>query len=379
MGIHVQDEKTLVVELEYPTPYLLELMASPQFFPAPSHIAKSDPEWATKPGIVCNGPYTLEKWRMNSELLLSKNTAYWDKSHVYIDNIEIYVMPHSATVLSMYQLGELDWVGSPFMRVSHDISYKLLTELHEDALVYWLAFNTEKPILNHPKFRKALSYAIDRKSITDNVFYQSATPLMAALPSSMSLKEMPYFQDNNQELAKQYLQEALEELELSLEDLPIIYLGYVADLEIHHRTTQAIQDQWRSVLGITNIQLHPVEYNVYFDDVTIGNYDIGFMGWASHVNDPLFILNSFKNKSELINKTNWENNEFQCLLDISEYSASKKARNCLLSEAESILMDEMPIIPICSMKKRFAKNPKLKGVNISNLQSVDFKSAYFED
>jgi len=379
LGITIPDDQTLIVELEYPAPYFLDLIASPQFLPAPIHYAKKNHNWATTAEIVCNGPYTLKKWHHNSELLLSKNPDYWDQEHVYLDEIEVCIIPNSSTVLSMFEKGQLDWIGSPFIRMSYDISRDLLDQQYEDALVYWIAFNTDKPVLSNQKFRKALAYAINRKSITDNIFSQSATPLMAVLPHSMSLKDEPYFEDANIALAQQYLREALQELSLPIESLPEIQLGYVADLEIHHRTTQAIQDQWRTVLGIKNIVLQPIEYNVYFDNVTYGNYDMGFMGWASHIHDPLFILNSFKNKAELMNKVNWENERFKYLLDASEYAASKTERHHLLSLAEAILIDEMPIIPICSLKKQFAKNPKLRGEHISNLQAVDFKTAYFED
>lgn len=379
LGIHVIDNKTLQVDLEYPAPYFLHLVASPYFFPAPKHVAKEDPDWATQGDLVCNGPFKLVKREHQSEISLSKNPSHWDSDHVYLEEIKIYVVQNSSTALGMFEKGDLDWIGSPFVRISFDISYKTLGHHAEDCLVYWLAVNTEKFPLNNEKLRRALSLAIDRESITENVFYKLAEPLMSVLPHSMSLKKEPYFEDHNSLSAKKLFEEALDELGISLEELPEIELGYVADLEIHHRTTQAIQDQWRKVLGIKNIYLHPVEYNVYFDNVTKGDYEIGFMGWASHVLDPLFILNSFKEQSDPMNKTRWENDEFKSLLNKSNFVLSHLERSNLLIQAETLLMEEMPVVPICSLKKWFAKNPKLKGEKLSRLQCVDFKSAYFEE
>ena len=80
-----------------------------------------------------------------------------------------------------------------------------------------------------------------------------------------------------------------------------------------------------------------------------------------------------------MNKTNWEHPQYQKLLDQSDQTLEKTARKKLLIHAETLLMDEMPIIPICSLKKRFAKNPRLQGEVLSRLQFVDFKSAYFEE
>ena len=94
--------------------------------------------------------------------------------------------------------------------------------------------------------------------------------------------------------------------------------------------------------------------------------------------DALFVLHVFKKKTDLSNRSNWESPKFQQILDRSNHSIGEIDRTNLLLEAEEVLMDEMPIIPMFSTNKRFAKNPKLKGENISYLQFVDFKSAYFE-
>ena len=73
-----------------------------------------------------------------------------------------------------------------------------------------------------------------------------------------------------------------------------------------------------------------------------------------------------------------ENENFKQLLLQSNHSLGELERAKALTEAEKILMDEMPIIPMCSMKKSYAKNPRLQGEKLSYTQFVDFKSAYFE-
>lgn len=376
--IKALDDKTLLVELEYPAPYFLEVVASPFLFPVPKHITEKDPEWAYKSDVVCNGPFKLKEWKKNCSLKLERNIHYWDREHVNLDEVDIYVVQDNRTALNMFKKGLLDWVGSPFFRISYDISFDVLNQELEDTLIYWFAINTEKFPMNNKKLRQALSYAINRSSIVTNVFNYSAKPSMSVLPHTLSLRKEPYFQDNNKMLAKRLFKEALDEMGLSANDLPEIELSFIADSEVASRITQAVQDQWRKVLGIQSICLHSYEYNVYFDQVTKGKYEIGFMGWACVISDPLFILNSFRKKSDMMNKSNWQNSKFMNLLKVSNHAADESERKKLLIQAETILMDEMPIIPICSLNKRFAKNPKLKGEILSPLQSVDFKSAYFE-
>ena len=127
---------------------------------------------------------------------------------------------------------------------------------------------------------------------------------------------------------------------------------------------------------------HPLRgifgWNEYIDSIQQGEYMIAITGAIPPISDPSFVLQIFKNKKDLCNRCNWESEKFQTLLHQSNHVLGKAERSKLLIEAEEVLMEEMPILPICSMNKSYAKNPKLKGEQLSQLQFVDFKSAYFE-
>ncbi|MEM8728190.1 MAG: ABC transporter substrate-binding protein [Chlamydiota bacterium] len=97
VGIMTVDEKTLVVELEYPAQYFLDIVCSPFLYPAPRHIATKDPQWCNKAGAVCNGPFMLSKWIVNSEIRLVKNKRYWDRDHVYLDGLDLLVCQNYQT------------------------------------------------------------------------------------------------------------------------------------------------------------------------------------------------------------------------------------------------------------------------------------------
>ncbi|MBF5059397.1 peptide ABC transporter substrate-binding protein [Candidatus Neptunochlamydia vexilliferae] len=377
LGVKAIDDKTLSVELEYPSPYFLEITTITFLLPIPKHIAEKDPEWLSKPNLVCNGPFKLDSRRHNSKISLLKNPLYWDQEHVYLNGINIFIIPDTLITLNMFEKEQLDWVGSPFFRISYDLSFDILSEKLDDALIYWFFINTEKYPLNNKKLRKALSYAVNRQSIVKSVFNDLGNPEMSALSPPLKLTDRPYFKDNDTQLAQQFFQEALDELGITREELPEIELSYAVGFEIHHRIAQAIQDQWRKVLNIKNVSLRREEWGVYYNRVSEGDYDLGFMGWNPYCLDPYFFIEVFRKKDDMMNKSNWENEAFKRLLDEANHVLDETERATILMEAEKILMDEMPIIPICSLNKRFAKNPKLAGEALSRLQSVDFKSAYF--
>lgn len=378
VGIHVLNDRTLQVELAYPAPYFLEITCSPFLFPAPKHIVTKDPKWCMKPGFVCNGPFKLSKWAIDSEIQLVKNPRYWDKEHVYLDGINLLVCKHDRTALNLFEKGGLDWVGDPFMRIAYDCSHQTLTETAPDGMVYFFVFNNDQYPFDQSKLRKALSYAIDREAIVENVFHDTAQPALTALPYPLRLKNEPYFQDHHTSLAKQLLEEALEEMGETRESLGEIELLYMPEVEFARKICLAIQDQWRKHLDFKVTLRGIFGWNDYIDSIQSGKYMIAITGAIPPISDPSFVLQIFKNKKDLCNRCNWESPQYQALLHQSNQVLSEEDRSKLLIEAEELLMDEMPILPICSMNKSYAKNPKLKGEQLSNLQFVDFKSAYFE-
>lgn len=185
--IRAIDEKTLSVELEYPAPYFLDIVALPCFFPIPKHEIEKDSRWGANENMVCNGAFKIKSWKKGNNIKVIKNPSYWDQNNVHLDAIEISVVEDSRTALLMYEKGNLDWVGSPFMRVSYDVSSDILDCEYEDVLTYWFFVNTEKYPLNNKKLRQALSYAIDRRAIVDNIFQNCGIPATSPLSPPLSL------------------------------------------------------------------------------------------------------------------------------------------------------------------------------------------------
>ncbi len=382
VGIKAVDDKTLVVELEYPDPYFLDLTSCCFYYPIPKHVASKDPEWATRTKLVSNGPFILKNWKKNNFLKLEKNEKYWDRESVFLNGVEVLIITSDLTAFQMFEKGELDWFGEPFDRVSSDFYHflreKQLVHENEGSAIYWLHLNTEKYPLNNKKIRKALAYAIDRESLIGNIFFDFGLPARSILSPPLRVTNASYFKANNTEVAKTLFKEALEEMNLSKEDFPELEFGCVADSELHHRLSQAIQDQWRANLGI-KITIRKDEWHSYYHAVSMGNYSIGFMSWRTNCPNPNYVMEAFENKKDLVNKSFWENKEFQNVVKQARTTLGDIERVNQISKAETILMEEMPVIPLVFLKQMFAKNHKLKGEILTPFPPIDFKSAYFED
>lgn len=383
IGVEVVDEKTLKVELENPTPYFTQLTAFYTYLPVNSKIAKENPDWYKDAGenYTSNGPFKMVTWKHNDQIVLEKNETYWDKDAVKLEKIDMYMINDENTELNMYDNGELDYAGQPLGQLPTDAIQALKDDgsliVKPIAGTYWYKLHTEKEPFNNVNIRKAFAYAIDRKAIVESITKAGQIPAMAAVPPTMFPEnEKGYFEDNNIEKAKEFLAKGMEELGYdSVDDFPSITISYNTN-EAHAKIAQAIQDMWKKNLGV-NVELYNAEWKVYIDKLRQGDYQVGRMGWLGDFNDPINFLELYKELGGN-NDTRWHNQDFANLLEQSQTETDPEKRKQLLKDAEQILMDEMPIIPIYFYTNPWVQKDNLKDVVVSGLGDIQFKWAYFE-
>lgn len=382
VGIWALNDKTLKVELEHPAPYFLSLCACSTYAPIHKEIDLRDPQWCNdvNKNFVNNGPFLIKGWKKGVEIYVEKNPNYWDSNCVKIDGIQILILPDANTQYLLYEKGELHLIGYPLNPLPVDIvgnTYKKGDLQVIDAYgLYWFFVNTEKPPFSNKNFRKAVSYAINRQSIADHVFQLGEEPAMGILNSDLAVSDKPYFEDGNIDLAKEYFDRALTEMGTTLENLPTITLSQRACL-FTSRVSQAVQQQLYANLGL-RVEIDQADWPVHFNRMSKGDYEFGEMGWNSWLKDPIYMLDTFRNRSFATNMSRWEHSTYQGLLRESDNEIDPEKRREYMRQAEEFLMEEMPVIPICFNKLHFMCDKHLKGVYISPLKELDFRYAYFE-
>lgn len=383
VGIHALDEKTLQVELEHPTPYFLEVLTTSSLFPVNCNVDESSPNWANAEGegFVCNGPFRLVRHRIDNEIVVEKNPAYWDAESVKMPGIHISIIKDPSTQLSLFEKNQLEWFGKPLSKLPLDAVEYLRKEdkirFYDTLGLYWFFLNVESFPFNNKKMRQAFSYAINRKAITDFVTEGNEMPAMGVLPHYLASQEEPFFEDHNLSLALDLFQEALDEMGIKKEDLPPITVDY-SDAPVHQRVAETLQEQWNKAFGL-NIVLEKQDWKVHYGKLQNGNYQIGGMAWQSWLRDPIYIMQTFRDKADGVNMSQWESKEYQELLAATEEEIDPVKRKALFNRAEALLMDEMPVIPLYFTTIAYAKSDKLENVYLSELYEVDFRWAYFRE
>lgn len=380
IGVYTPDDNTLVVELEQSTPYFLELVAQTAFLPVNQRIDQEIPHWMQDEShYVSNGPFSLASWKHQDRILLKKNESYWDAPSVHIDFLQMDMLAEE-TAFNLFEKKELDWAGSPLSELPLESlqSLKFQGLLHSQAGLgtAFLRTNVEVPLLSNVNMRKALALAINREAIVTHVTQGGQLPATGLVPEFFHFQMEPYFQDGNVQRAKTLFELALKELAIEKEDLSNLTYLYRTS-ELNHLTAQAIQQQWFEAFGI-RVKLEAVEGKIFFNRVSKQDYQISYGNWIGDFADPINFLEVFKYKGEGSNNTCWENREYISLLDRSAQVPSGEDRLQLLAQAEKILIEEMPIIPLYYMNMLYVSQPHLKDVVLSSGGKVDFKWASME-
>jgi oligopeptide transport system substrate-binding protein len=379
VGIKVLNEKTLEVELENPTPYFLELVSFPGFFPVNQKVDENNPSWAQNAATyVSNGPFRVAQWKHQDHFTLVKNDQYWDAKAVKLSSLELQMLQEE-TELKCFEKQQLDWAGSPLSTLPVD-ALKFLKEenkLHVKELLgtYFFRVNTQTGPLSHPSLRKAFALALNRQALVDHVTQGDQIPATGLLPLSFHVQKQPYFQDGNLVEAKRLFEEAISELKLLPEQLSEISLLYRVS-ERNHLIAQTVQQQWFEAFGV-RVKLESVEGKVYFDRISKQDYQLSAGSWIADFADPINFLEVFKYKTGS-NNTHWENPRYIELLDQSMQAVDPQQRTELFAEAEQILMEGMPIIPVFYYTMLYVNQPYLKDVVLSSMGQIDFKWAYIE-
>ena len=366
VGVKALDDRTLEVVLERPTAYFLELCAFYTYYPVNSALQEEmGSDWANDgETYVGNGAFTLTEWNHDQSVELVKNDYYYNKDVVNLDGIEFYLLDDLNTMWQMYENEEIDIDFD----LPTDVLGQLIAENNaeltnvSELATYYYRFNTTEKPFNNAKVRKALSMAIDRESIVNDVTQGGQIPAYALVCPQVvdgdgDFRENggDYFEENIEE-AKALLAEGLAEEGMDTLDFTILY----NTSESHKKIAEAIQQMWNENLGV-NVTLENTEMKVKLDRESKLDYQVSRSGWVGDYIDPNTFLDLFTSWSSQ-NDTGWTSAAYDELIQKASSEIDKAARMDYLHQAEELLMEEMPIMPIYYYTKGIMTKPYLTGV-----------------
>ncbi len=390
VGVKVIDDNTLEVTLESPVPYFLSLAAFPTYFPVRKDIIEGNEEkWTLKPDTyISNGPFKMSEWKEKESITFVKNENYWDAKNVKLETLEVKLIDDQITYLNAFKSGEIDVIESPPQAEIPTLLDEGTAKIYPYLGTYFYVINVSDKAkdvdpkaaeaLSNPKFRKALSLAIDRQLIVDKVAQGGQAPATSYVPAGILNSIGKEFQKDysskgaNIEEAKKLLEEAGYP---NGEGAPTITFTFNTD-QGHQNIAQAVQDMWKTNLGI-NVELKNEEWAVFQDTRNNFQYSMARHGWIADYNDPMTFLDMWTTGNGQ-NNAGYSNKEYDKLIAQAKVELDDAKRTELLHKAEDILMDESPIIPLYYYTNVLCIDKNVKGTYKSPLGQMEFRDAYVE-
>ena len=378
VGVKALDDLTLVVTLENPTPYFLQLLDHYSMFPLHratiEKFGKAHERgtlW-TRPGnYVGNGPFTLKEWHLFKSIDVVKNPYYWDAKNVSLNGIKFHPIENVTTEERMFRLGQLHKTASiPIDKVQvYKTNKPHLLHTYPYLGNYFYRFNTKLPHLSDKRVRRALAMSIDRKQLTTSVTKGGETPAYTFTPpNTLGYNTKDGFSFDPAK-ARALMSEAGYP---KGEGFPVTQLLYNTS-EGHRKIAVAIQQMWKMHLGI-DIVLSNQDWKVYLDSVNNGNYAIARAGWIGDYVDPNTFLDMWISKGGN-NRTGWSDSRYDDLISKqAPVALDKMERYRIMADAEAILLEDMPVLPIYIYNSKSLVHPSLKGLQPNILDYVLYKN-----
>lgn len=385
VGVMAKDDKTLILTLESPTPYILELLAFFTYMPVRQDIVDAHPEdWTQSPETyIGNGAFVMTAWNHNDSIVLEKNPNYWDIQRIRPDKVTFLMINDANTELAEFENERLDFGDNPPANDFPRLKEMGVLHIDPSLATYGYVFNTKKAPFDNPKVRKAFSLAIDRKAIVETPPTVGQEPaggwVSPGIPDADPTKDFRDVGGDYYDVNKASVEEARQLLtEAGYPDgkgLPEITLLYNTS-EGHKQIAEILQEMWKKNLGV-EVNIANEEWQVFLQDRHDGNYQIARLGWFADYIDPMTFLDMFTTGSGN-NDAGWSNKEYDELIDKAKRTTDSTERMKYLHQAENILMDEMVVLPIYFYVNSYVVRPNLKGYHIDPLGYNYFHEAYKE-
>jgi oligopeptide transport system substrate-binding protein len=337
---------TLTITFPSPRPSFAEMCAYHTLAPVPNHAPASE---------VGSGPYRLLERRVRDRVRVERNPFYWDAEHVTIQTIDFLTVESQFTALNLYLAGEVQYVPNV-----PSLAIPKLLELRPDEFqptpqfaTYFLRFNTTKPPFDQLSARRAYAAAIQAEAMAQSVGGGRAPADGLVPPGVKGWKQAskPGWHVQTDSTA----QSNTSSDTLAWPEVEYLYNSS----ELNRDVAEVLQQQWHQQLG-GRVRLANQEWKTFLASQRGLDYQISRSSWVGDYLDPLTFLEIFHSTSGN-NRTGWKHPVYDQLIEQARLERQPAARLAVLHEAERLLLDQAPIVPLFYENSFELISPRLHG------------------
>lgn len=371
LGVEATDDSTFVVHLTQPCGFLLGLMAFPSFFPLNQKFYEEKGDQfgvGSVDDMLYCGPYTMTDWQAGNQYTFTKNDDYWDADKVETDSVTFKFLQDTQSAMLEFQQGNIDVVKLASEQVD---AYKneegFTTRL--TGYAWRLDFNFEVDKLNNDDLRKAISLAIDRNSLAEDVLKDGSIAAKGFIPEQFAYG--PDGKDYRETAGDLIDTDAKADEAASEYEKAKTALGGDVTIELLYEDSEAckavaenLQQQLQTALPGLTVTMNCKPKKTRLELSTSHQYEVMLTRWGPDYADPQTYLDLFRSTRAGYTGT-YVNDEYNTLLEkafFGEDAADAEKRWADMVEAEKMLVDDCGTIPLYQNGGAMMINPKVSGI-----------------
>ncbi|MYL65356.1 ABC transporter substrate-binding protein [Bacillus hwajinpoensis] len=360
-SVTAKDDYTVEFKLKRPqAPFLKNIAMSPFAIASPDALEKQGDKFGENP--VGTGPFVFDQWNRNDKIVLNKNEEYWMDGYPKLDSVIFRAIPDNSARLNALMAGEIDLMDglNPSDVQQVEDNGDLQTFFRPSMNVGYVGLTTNRGPLKDKLVRQALNHAVDKQALIDSFYAGQAEPAKNPMPPVIGgynddIEGYEYDLDKAKELLKEAGYEDGFEMELWAMPVP---RPYMPDGQ---KVAEVLQKSFAEI-GV-DAEIKSYEWATYLEKARNGEADSFLLGWTGDNGDAdnfLYVLLDQDNIGSN-NYTYYENQELHDLLIEAQSTPDEEERNKLYKEAQEIIHEDAPWIPLVHSKPALGGSSTIKG------------------
>lgn len=371
-GVEVVDEKTLHITIDAPKAYFLSKLTHPTAFVVDEENIASGTTWWQHPNGT--GPFKLGEWQEGQQIVLERNEHFY-RGGAKLERVTFLL---AGNRMMMYENGQIDITQVSTANIERvlDPANPLNKELVivTELSVAYIGFNTAMPPFDDEKVRQAFCHAVDKAKITEIVLKGMVSEAEGILPPGI-----PGYNEELEGLSYDVARAQQLIAESSYHDgLPPIVLSVPGSCAGVSSLDMAIVSMWQENLE-AEVEIETVEWpETFLDDLNERRFQAFEIGWIADYPDPENFLDLLFHSESVENHTAYSNPDVDHLLEAARVETDFDARMEMYQEAEQIIVDDAPWLPLWLSTSYFLVQPCVKDFSPAPMVIPYLKDVWIE-
>jgi oligopeptide transport system substrate-binding protein len=385
-GIKVLNNYAIQIDLKYPSPDFLKILAMPFAWIYPKEAKE---HFGDKINLnpIGTGAFRFKKWKTGTSVMLLANENYWDKDEFgntlpYLKALKFKFLPQDEAIKSFEKKG-LDMIFNPDADFSHK---PFIAQNIQSFQTLYLGFQNQGKIFNNLNVRLAFQYAIDRDMIVKEVF--NGKGIMASggiVPPFFDGFDASKLSGNayNPEAAKNYLEIAGYPNAAGFPEVKMLVNSESG--KVHQMLSDTIAEMLRRNLGV-NVVVVKLPFKAYLNTFETGSVDMFLESFKAEYESPENFLNNLHSshfgkdslKRKYKNSAGYINAAYDSLFKMGQKELDLSLKHHLFLRASQLLMNDAAVMPIVHPQNTRYLQPFVRNFPINTMEYRDFSRVWFD-